>query len=127
MNILEFIEQYYPIMDRVKDKLSDPYKRIAEMDDLPYDKIGPDENGHVTKLVEVDETTYISVAELISYSEEDIKKMEDEALKNVWYAYMDNVDIMDLNFVDLQECVRSYLSQSEKRKEQLDVLSVQKI
>lgn len=124
MNILTFIAEQYPIKDRVKDKLSDPYKRIAEMDDLPYDKIGPDEDGRITKLVEIDDVTYISVAELISYSKEDIDKSDDDSLKSVWYAYMDNIDVMDLNFVDLQECVRSYLSSSEKRKEQLGVLSV---
>lgn len=124
MNMLDFIETQYPIKDRVKDRLSDPYKRVAEMDSLPYDVIGPDENGVVTKLIEIDDTTFIPVVELISYSRDDVEKMTDEAFKVAYFAYMDNVDIMDVSFIDLQECAREFIANSQKRRSKLDVLSV---
>lgn len=124
MNILEFIQEQYPIKDRVKERLSDPYKRIAEMDSLPYDVIGPDDNGVVTKLVEIEDNVFMPVVELISYSKADVDKMEDESFKAAYYAYMDNVDVMDVCFADLQECARAFLRNSKKRKEQLSVLSV---
>lgn len=124
MNIIEFIDDHYPIKDRVRERLADPYKRVAEMDGLPYDVIGPDENGTVTKLVEIDENTFMPVMELITYTKPDVDKMTDEAFKDAYYAYMDNVDVMDISFVDLQECARAFLANSRKRKEALGVLSV---
>lgn len=124
MNILEFIETQYPIRDRIKDKLSDPYKRIEEMDDLPYDLIGMDEYGHMTKLVNVDDVTTIPVMELISYTEDEIKQSPNEALRAVWYAYMEQIDITDMNFADIMECVRQYKANMVRREEQLGVLSV---
>lgn len=124
MNILEFIETQYPIRDRIKDKLSDPYKRIEEMDDLPYDLIGMDEYGHMTKLVNVDDVTTIPVMELISYTEDEIKQSPNEALRAVWYAYMEQIDITDMNFADIMECVRQYKANMIRREEQLGVLSV---
>lgn len=124
MNILQFIHQYYPIEERIKDKLADPYKRIEQMDDLPYDKIGPDEYGNITKLVEVDEVTDIPVIDLISISKEEIDRSDNEALREVWYAYMDQVDITDVNIVEIMECVKLYKNNSERRRAQLDVLSL---
>lgn len=124
MNILEFIETQYPIRNKIKDRLTDPYKRIAEMDDLPYDCIGMDESGHMTKMVEVDDYTKIPIIDLLSYTEEEIKKQPDENLRNVWYAYMEQVDVKDVNFIDIMESAREYKSVMNKRKEQLNVLSV---
>ena len=58
MNILEFIETQYPIKDKIRLKLEDPYKRIEGSDNLPYDVIGPDENGVITKLIEGKKVQY---------------------------------------------------------------------
>ncbi len=124
MNIIDFMETQYPIKNRVKDKLADPYKRIEEMDSLPYDVIGPDDNGVVTKLVEIDETTFMPVLELITYTKSDVEKMTDEAFKTAYFAYMDNVDVMDVSFVDLQECAREFIKNSQNRRDKLSVLSV---
>lgn len=123
MNILDFIEQQYPIKDLIKDKLSDPYKRIAEMDSLPYDVIGPDDSGKVTKLVEVDEVTFIPVIDLISYTREEIMGMKDARLLEVWDAYMDEIDLEDVNIVDIMECVKQYRRSSQERANH--VLSLQ--
>lgn len=124
MNILEFIETQYPIKERVLAKLENPYKRIEEMDDLPYDKIGPDEFGNVTKLVEVEEGRYVSVMELMGYSREELVASKDEALLLVWEVYMSQIDLEDLNIIDIMECVKQHQSIESMRQEQLGVLSI---
>ena len=124
MNILEFIETQYPIKERVLAKLENPYKRIEEMDDLPYDKIGPDEFGNVTKLVEVEEGRYVSVMELMGYSREELVASKDEALLLVWEVYMSQIDLEDLNIVDIMESVKQHQSIESMRQEQLGVLSI---
>lgn len=124
MTILEFIEQQYPIRQRVQERLQDPYKRIADSDDLPYDIIGPDEFGNVTKLVEIDNDRYISVMELIGYTQEEIDKSEDSALIIAYDAYMSQIDFEDLNILDIMESVRMHSATVSKRKEKLDVLSL---
>lgn len=126
MTILEFIEQQYPIKQRVQERLQDPYKRIADSDDLPYDIIGPDEFGNVTKLVEIDNDRYISVMELIGYTQEEIDKSDDAALAIAYEAYMSQVNFEDLNILDIMESVRMHANTVRRRKEKLDVLSIQK-
>lgn len=125
MNILQFIEEQYPIKDRIKERLSDPYKRIMEMDDLPYDIVGPDENGNITKLVEIDDIRTISVVELVALDETDVKQLKDPDLEKVWKSYMSLINIKDYNVIDIMECVKQYKSIANKRKEQLNVLSSQ--
>lgn len=124
MDILEFITTQYPIRDKVMSKLSNPYDRVANNDDLPYDLIGRDESGHVTKLVEVEENRFISVVDLLSYSREDVDKLNDPALMNVWENYMASIDICDMNIVDILECTRTHQKSVERRAEQLGVLSI---
>lgn len=124
MNIVGFIESQYPIKDKVRTRLENPYKRIEAMDDLPYDKIGPDEYGTITKLVEVDEDRYISVMELIGMTKDEVVKSDDTALQNVWEAYMSQIDLEDLNIVDIMECVRQHQNIVRTREEQLSVLSI---
>lgn len=123
MNIIQFIETQYPIKDIVKDKLADPYKRVAEMDSLPYDVIGPDECGHITKLVEVDDMTYIPVIDLISYTREDLVRLGDENLLSVWEAYMDEIDIEDINIIDVMNCIKQWKRSLQEK--QRHVLSLQ--
>lgn len=124
MNILEFIESQYPIRDRVAARLVDPYDRVANSDDLPYDVIGPDDTGHFTKLVEIEDNRFISVVDLISYSRDDVEKMGDAALLLVWENYMSMIDLRDMNITDILECVKAHKSVVDRRKEQLDVLLV---
>lgn len=124
MNILQFIETQYPIKDKVAAKLVDPYDRVANNDDLPYDVIGPDESGHFTKLVEVDDSRFVSVVDLISYSREDVVAMNDPAMLVVWENYMSQIDLKDLNITDILDCVKAHRDVVERRREQLDVLLV---
>lgn len=124
MQIVEFIEQQYPIRDKVVCKLEDPYKRIANMDDLPFDIIGPDEVGHITKLVEVEDSRFISVLELIGMTRDDVVHTGDSALLIVWENYMSQIDLHDMNIVDIMESVRTHQDIERMRKEQLGVLSL---
>ena len=124
MTIIEFIQTQYPIRDKVKGRLEDPYKKIANDDDLPYDVIGPDDNGVVTKLVEVEENRYISVMDLISMSEEEVNRTGDQPLITVWRAYMEQIDLEDMNLLDIMESVRRYGDVVKKREEQFGVLSL---
>lgn len=127
MNILEFIQTSYPIKDKVITRLQDPYKRIADSDDLPYDVIGPDDNGVITKLVEVDENRFISVKDLIDLTREEVLASKDVALLEVYDAYMSQIDMTDLNIVDILECVHTHRDVMKEQQEKLNVLSVQKV
>lgn len=124
MYITDFIREQYPIRDKLAARLSDPYERVANSDDLPYDVIGPDESGHYTKLVEIDDERFISVVDLISYSREDVIAMHDPDLLSVWDNYMNQIDIHDMNFTDILDCVRAHNRVVKKREEQLGVLSI---
>lgn len=124
MNIVEFIQTQYPIRDKIVSKLEDPYTRIANMDDLPFDLIGPDEVGHVTKLVEVEDCRYISVVELIGMTKEDVAAANDPALELVWENYMSQIDLHDMNIIDIMECVHQHQVIEAERRGQLDVLSI---
>lgn len=123
MTIIDYINQKYPIRERVKELISNPYTRIANEDDLPYDKIGPDSNGYVTKLVQVnDEDRYISVIDLISLSEDDRKN--DPELANIYDIYMTQVDIEDVNISDIMKSVEAYKSLKKSTEDQVGVLSL---
>lgn len=125
MTILDFIETQYPIKDRIQNKLSDPYRRIAESDDFPYDKIGPDEDGIPTKLIEIDDCTYIPVMELISMTKEEVEQRNDPVFKEIWEEYMKDIDVQAVNVIDIMECVRTYREMRARKEEQASVLSVQ--
>jgi antitoxin component of RelBE/YafQ-DinJ toxin-antitoxin module len=123
MNIVEFINEKYPIRDKVRDMMADPYKRIAEEDGLPYDMIGPDEDGNITKLVQVDDDgRNISVAELITLTPDDLK--DDLALKNVYEIYMSQVTVEEVNLVDIMKSVEAYKTMRKSSEEAVGVLSL---
>lgn len=124
MNIIDFIETHYPIINRVRDRLSDPYKLVEEMDDLPYDAVGPNEEGVITKLVEIEDGVYMPVLDLICMVESDFND-KNKDLYEVWKVYMSQVEISSINLVDIKEAVRTYKAVRDARKGQLDVLSSQ--
>lgn len=124
MNILEYIEVHCPIRDKVRVKLENPYKRIEESNDLPFDKIGPDESGHITKLVEIEDNRYISVMDLIGMTKEEVDATQDLALQTVYSIYMSKIDMKDMNIIDILECVKQYQSVKTEREAKLGVLSL---
>ena len=119
MTIVDFIEQQYPIIDVLRARLKDPVKAVMENDNLPYDSIGPDENGNLTKLVEIEDGVSIPVSDLISYTKEDIEKHFNENLKAAWEAYMSIIDLQDIEIADIIASTRRYNEVRDKRKELL--------
>lgn len=124
MTILEFITEQYPIRERVQARLEDPYKKIENNDDLPFDKIGPDEFGNITKLVEIEDNRYISVMDIIGYTREEIEHSGDIPLLIAYDTYMSQINLEDINIVDIMECVKAHNDIVKRRESQLGVLSV---
>lgn len=123
MNILTFIETEYPIREKIKDRLSDPYKRIEESDQFPYDCIAKDEDGKLVKMLELDDETLVPVLEVIATTEEDAKADGRAGFYELWSAYMSNIKLEDLNVIDIMESVKMYKQYQAKRESDLNVLS----
>ena len=126
MTILEFIKEQYPVQNRIRDRLIDPYKAIELRDDLPYDVIAPDDSGVLTKMVEVETGVYYPIMDFISWNDAYAKAYCDPQTYEVWKAYMSQLIILDINVDDIKRSIKAYTAGSEKRKEQLNVLSLQK-
>lgn len=122
MFIQEFIKEYYPVEDRIQELNNDPYKMIANEDDLPYDYIGMDEYGVLTKLVKIDDTRRISVADILSMTREEC--VNDPQLLEVYDIYMSQIDIEDVNITDIMESARRYKDSRKKGDMVANVLSV---
>lgn len=123
MFITDFIAEKYPIQNKIKELMSDPYQVIANEDGLPYDVIGPDEDGHVTKLIRVnEENRMISVMDLLSLSEQELEG--DLELKNIHDIYMSQVTIEDINLADITKMSQTYKSIKKKNEEAAGVLSL---
>lgn len=122
MFITKFIDEYYPIQDRIQALNNDPYKMIANEDDLPFDYIGMDDYGVLTKLVRIDDSRRISVADILSMTREEC--FGDPQLLDVYDIYMSQIDVEAVNITDIMESARKYKSSREKGERMADVLSV---
>lgn len=122
MYIQDFIREYYPVQDRIQALSNDPYKMIASEDDLPYDYIGCDEYGVLTKLVRVDDSRSISVADILSMTREEC--IGDPQLLDVYDIYMSQIDVEAVNITDIMESARRYKDTKRKGEKMADVLSV---
>ena len=122
MTITQFILEKYPIKEKLKTILSDPYSLIENEDGLPFDVIAPDEYGHLTKQVYVSDERMVSVMELISYSREELDS--DIELQNVWDIYMSQIEIEEVNFMDIKQSARAYKEHLKAKGNMADVLSI---
>lgn len=122
MFIQEFIRDYYPVQDRIQALNNDPYKMIASEDDLPYDYIGCDDYGVLTKLVRIDDSRRISVADILSMTREEC--LGDQQLLDVYDIYMSQIDVETVNITDIMESARRYKDSRKKGDKVADVLSV---
>lgn len=120
MTILQFITEHYPIADRIKECFNNPYQLIEQANDLPFDKIGPDQDGNITKLVVIDDERTISVLDLISLSKFEMEN--DVALQEIYEIYMQQVELQQVNIADIMESVHLYRASQLRRQEQADVL-----
>lgn len=122
MFIQEFIQEYYPVEDRIQALNNDPYKMIASEDDLPYDYIGCDDYGVLTKIVKIDDTRRISVADILSMTREEC--IGDPQLLDVYDIYMSQIDVEAVNITDIMESARRYKDSRKKGDKVAGVLSV---
>lgn len=118
MTFREYISEMYPIEDKLRAIASDPYTAILENDDLPYDDIRM-VDGVLQKVVEISSDSYISIMELLSYDAADVEKMKDEEFKQLYYAYMDNVEVSPLTLERIMSSVREVRKHKEAKKELL--------
>lgn len=123
MTIIEYIQEKYPIHNRIKELCTNPFTTIANEDGLPYDEIGPDEEGHITKLVLVNtEGRKISVIDLITLTPEELEA--DLELKNVYDNYMMQVDLEEVNLCDIAKMAQMYKDSKKQSEEMAGVLSL---
>lgn len=118
MNILEYIEEFYPIRDRVERLIKDPYTLVKESDDLPFDEIKYID-GKIQKVVECADGEYIPVFDLLLYDKEDVLKMQDSAFKEMYLAYIDQIDIKSVSIQEIMSAVREYEKHKADLKEKL--------
>lgn len=121
MTFTEYIVTYYDARDRMFNKMKNPIQRVMEQDGLPCDAIKIVDN-ELQKVVYLndDGSDFIPVVDLICYTKEEIERSTDNELKEVYSAYMDNVDV---SVVDIQEIINSTILFQRKRmdkKERLD-------
>lgn len=123
MTIIDFIRDKYPIEDRIRSMQANPYQVVANEDGLPYDEIGPDEDGNITKLVIVnDDGRKVSVVDLITSTKEELER--DPELKNAYDIYMTQVEIEDVNLSDIKRMANSYKMKRKESEEAAGVLSL---
>lgn len=117
MTLKEYIRDYYPIQEKLQIIKNDPIKRIMEQDDLPYDGIVV-VDGKLQKVVYSSDDEFIPVLEILSYNKEEVEKSTDTEFKTIWNAYMDNVEVTDLNLETIMAASKEYI-ENKKRKEAL--------
>lgn len=117
MTILEYIEEYYPIQERVDRLMRDPFTLVKESDDLPYDEI-MFYDGKVQKVVLYDDEI-IPVYDLLLYDPSDVDAMPDGAFKEMYKIYMEQVDIKTLSIQEIMSAVRDYEQHKAELKEKV--------
>lgn len=126
VKIRDYICMYYPIKNKIKDRIENREKYVAEVDDLPYDFIAVDTYGKLAKHVWLNKENnrYISVMELLCLDKSIIDISKDEELQLVWENYMEQVTIEDIRMSDILELVSKYKDEVTNMKEKLDALPV---
>lgn len=122
MTMVEFIEQYYPIQDKIDAMNGDYAARIMEADGLPCDCVMMID-GRLQKAVEISSDNYVSVEELLSYTEEDVEKLADEDFKKVYKAYMSQVDVTDITLESIMSAVRDVKANQARKRDVLECIS----
>lgn len=114
MTLKSYIEEQFPIDKIIEQYNSDPIAKIMEADCLPYDKICM-YDGKLQKVVEISEDEVVPVFDLVSLTEADITQYPTE-FKEVYKAYMDNIEIEDVNVMEILDISRRYRSSKEQKR-----------
>lgn len=116
MTFKEYIKEYHPIKEQVYRKLKDPVSLILERDDLPCDEVRA-VDGVLQKVVYISDEEFVPVFDLLSYTKEDVEKLKDADFKKVWLAYMENVDVQDLDIDSIITASKEYQNSRKRKKE----------
>lgn len=93
MTLRDYIIEKYDIRSHIKEITRDPVQMILENDIFAYDYFEKDETGRPIKMLYYnDYKSSISVIDLLSFKREDLLKMEDIPLLELWDNYMSQYD-----------------------------------
>lgn len=116
MTLRDYIEQVYPIKDRVERIRNDPRKQILESDILPCDGV-VFIDGVLQKAVEVSDGYWVSVLDLLMNEAADVEKLADDDYKKAYYSYMELIDNKDAAYADIVASVKEYKNNMKKKAE----------
>ena len=122
MNIVEYIDRYHNIDVELNALKSNPVKMVEERDDLPYENIVL-VDGQWQKIVYINDIDYVTITELLSYYPEDVENMKNKDFINTYKAYMNSVEVKDLDLDSIIGSLKSYREIQEKKKSKLESLS----
>lgn len=114
----EYIGKYYNVTDRIKARLINPKEAVAERDDLPYDDIIYIDD-ELQKVVYITDDSPISVVELLSYTAEDMHKINDPDLINVYDNYMEQVNVEDVDLANLISAAQIFMREKKEGRMRL--------
>ena len=115
MTLHEYVRTVYDIRDKVKRIKADPVQAIRDRDDMPYDDIRL-VDGKLQKVVMLSDDEYISIVDLLGYTEEEVDKCNSIELKDVWHAYMENIVLEDMDIKSIMSSCRKLAENKEKRE-----------
>lgn len=119
MTINDFIDEYYPVDDKIKMYASNPYQKIMDNDDLPCDSIQM-VDGKLQKVVYLSDDEVIPVFDLLSYTLADIERINNPDLTTAYKAYMDNIDLTDMTIESIMSAVKDFNTAKESKERLLN-------
>lgn len=111
----EYINRYYNVADRIRARLINPKEAVAMRDDLPYDDVIYID-GELQKVVYVTDDTPISVVELLSYTYDDMHKINDPDLITVYDNYMEQVNVEDVDMASLISAAQTFMREKKEAR-----------
>lgn len=119
MTFQEYIKKHYDVSARIRARIINPKEVIKNRDDLPYDDIKY-VDGELQKIVYIDDDDFISVAELISYTIDDISKIPNNDLKQLYDNYMSQINVEDVDLLSLISAAQVFMK--DKKDERMRML-----
>lgn len=119
MTFQDYIKKHYDVSARIRARIINPKEIIKNRDDLPYDDI-LFIDGEFQKAVYIDDDTAISVAELISYTHDDIKKVSNRDLILLYENYMSQINVEDVDIMGLISAAQVFMK--DKKNERMRLL-----
>lgn len=116
MTFSTFINEYFPIDGLLPWNIMTAREIIEESDGLPYDDIRY-VDGSLCKVVRLNDEEFMAVHELLSYSKEDVDKCDDIDFKELYSAYMENVEIEEVNLENISALMREMRLKKQQQED----------